>query len=64
MKQGASTVSLTGYARNESGASLVEYSLLTGLVSLMIVTAVASISGSIAITWSNLSSMVILVAGG
>lgn len=63
MKQVASKVSLTGYALNENGASLVEYSLLTGLISITIVAAVASISGSIAIAWSNLAAIVGVVAG-
>jgi len=46
----------------ESGASLIEYSLLIGLISAAIVISIGSISGSLAPVWSNLASMVAQVA--
>lgn len=64
MKQDPSAVSTSDYALNESGASLIEYSLLTGLVSIAILAAIASISGNLAITWSTLASIVAQAAGG
>jgi Flp pilus assembly pilin Flp len=64
MKQESPAVSLSSYALDESGASLVEYSLLTGLVSIAILAAIASISGNLAITWSILASIVAQAASG
>ncbi|OFX00200.1 MAG: hypothetical protein A3E78_06385 [Alphaproteobacteria bacterium RIFCSPHIGHO2_12_FULL_63_12] len=64
MKPVPLAVSVNDYARDQNGASLIEYSLLTGLVSIAIVTAIAAISGNLAITWSILSSIVAQAAGG
>lgn len=47
---------------NEDGASLIEYSLLLGLISLTILTAIASISGSMAVMWSNAASVMATAA--
>jgi Flp pilus assembly pilin Flp len=51
------------FLTREDGASLIEYSLLIGLISVSIVVSIASISGSLAPVWSNLASMVAQVAG-
>ncbi|MFZ5618239.1 MAG: Flp family type IVb pilin [Pseudomonadota bacterium] len=48
----------------ERGASLIEYSLLTGLVSLGIVASIAAISGNLATTWSTLAGIVAQAAAG
>jgi len=48
----------------DNGASLIEYSLLTGLISLAIVTMIVAISGNLAIVWSTLSSIVAQAAAG
>lgn len=55
---------ISNFLKEEGAASLVEYSLLTGLVSLAIVTAIASISGNLAITWSTLALIIAQAAGG
>ncbi len=46
--------SLLDFASRDEGASLIEYSLLTGLISVAIVFAVTVISGNLATTWSIL----------
>ncbi|MEK7266667.1 MAG: Flp family type IVb pilin [Pseudomonadota bacterium] len=55
---------LYGYALGENGASLIEYSLLIGLVSIGILTAITSISGNLGPVWSALASIVAQVASG
>ena len=52
------------FARRDEGASLIEYSLLTGLLSVAILVAITAISGNLAITWSTLASIVAKAAGG
>lgn len=52
------------FLTEESAASLIEYSLLTGLVSLTILLAISAISGSLGQTWSSLASMISQAAGG
>lgn len=64
MKQDAPSVTFADFALNENGAALIEYSLLTGLISIAILAAIVSISGSLAITWSTLASIVAQAAGG
>lgn len=48
---------------DDSGATMVEYSLLVGLVSIAIVFAIISISGSLGSIWSTLGSIVAQAAG-
>ena len=48
---------------DESGATLIEYSLLVGLISVAIVLAVLSIATSLGSIWSSLSSIVAQAAG-
>lgn len=64
MKKRATDTTFRNYAHDESGASLVEYSLLVGLVSIAILTAITSISGNLAIVWSTLATIVAQAAGG
>jgi len=64
MRKFSTAASLQDFAICENGASLVEYSLLTGLISLAIVTMIVAISGNLAIVWSTLSSIVAQAASG
>ncbi len=64
VKKDSLKTSIAGYALNDDGASLVEYSLLTGLISVAILAAIASISGNLAITWSTLAAIVAQAASG
>ena len=64
MKEHAAALLRVDYARDEDGASLIEYSLLTGLISLAILTAITAISGNLGLIWSDLSAIVAQVASG
>lgn len=46
------------FRKDEDGASLIEYSLLVGLISMVIIASILLISGSLATIWSNLASVV------
>lgn len=48
----------------DEGATLIEYSLLVGLVSVAILFAISSISGNLALIWSTLSGNVAQAASG
>lgn len=48
---------------DESGASLIEYSLLVGLISIAIVLAVLSIATSLGSIWSALAGIIAQAAG-
>lgn len=50
--------SINKFRSSDAGASLIEYSLLTGLISLGILTAISLISSDLAVTWSTLASIV------
>lgn len=54
---------MKAWLRNDDGATLVEYSLLVGLVSIAIILAVLAISASMGTVWSTLSSIVAQAAG-
>jgi pilus assembly protein Flp/PilA len=49
---------LIAFAKNESGASLVEYSLLIGLITVAVVATIVIIGGWVATQWTNLQAAV------
>jgi pilus assembly protein Flp/PilA len=49
---------LIAFAKNESGASLVEYSLLIGLITVAVVATIVIVGGWVATQWTNLSAAV------
>jgi len=51
------------FRKEEDGASLIEYSLLVGLISVVIITFIVAISTNLATIWSTLSSVVAQAAG-
>lgn len=51
------------FRKEEDGASLIEYSLLVGLISVVIITFIVAISGNLAIIWSTLDSVIAQAAG-
>lgn len=55
--------SFRDWAADDEGASLIEYSLLVGLVSIAIVLAVLSIATSLGSIWSALAGIVAQAAG-
>lgn len=50
------------FRKDEDGASLIEYSLLVGLISVVIIGSIVAISGNLAIIWSTLDSVIALAA--
>ena len=46
------------FRKDEEGASLIEYSLLVGLITVVIVTFIVTISGNLKTIWSVLSSVI------
>lgn len=51
------------FRADEEGASLIEYSLLIGLISITILTAITAISGNMAVIWSDVQSAMAVAAG-
>lgn len=51
-------VALNSFKKNESGASLVEYSLLVGLITVAVVAAVVGIGTWANTQWGNLCNAV------
>ncbi|QGZ96594.1 Flp family type IVb pilin [Terricaulis silvestris] len=51
-------VALNSFKRNESGATLVEYSLLIGLITVLVVAAVFGIGGWAQTQWTSLCTAV------
>ena len=49
---------LIAFAKNESGASLVEYSLLIGLITVAVVATIVLVGGWVALQWNNLQAAV------
>lgn len=45
------------FKKDEEGASLIEYSLLVGLISVVIIASIVAISGNLATIWSSLASV-------
>lgn len=45
------------FVKDEDGASLIEYSLLVGLISVVIIASIVLISGNLATIWSRLASV-------
>mgnify|MGYP001589086669 FL=1 len=50
------------FVKNEDGASLIEYSLLIGLISVVIIVSVTAISGNLVTMWSKLASVMATAA--
>jgi pilus assembly protein Flp/PilA len=51
------------FRKEEDGASLIEYSLLVGLISIAVILAITAISGNLKTIWTNTSSAVNTAAG-
>lgn len=51
------------FKKDEEGASLIEYSLLVGLISVVIIASIVAISGNLATIWSALASVMAQAAG-
>jgi pilus assembly protein Flp/PilA len=51
------------FRKEEDGASLIEYSLLVGLISIAVILAISAISGNLQTIWTNTSSAVNTAAG-
>lgn len=51
------------FVKDEDGASLIEYSLLVGLISVVIITFIVAISTNLNTIWSRLSSVMAVAAG-
>jgi pilus assembly protein Flp/PilA len=49
---------LIAFAKNESGASLVEYSLLIGLITVAVVATIVLVGTWVALQWTNLQTAV------
>jgi pilus assembly protein Flp/PilA len=49
---------LIAFAKNESGASLVEYSLLIGLITVAVVATIVLVGTWVALQWTNLQAAV------
>jgi len=53
---------LAKFRKNEEGASLIEYSLLVGLISVVIIISITAISGNLKTIWSTLASVMATAA--
>jgi pilus assembly protein Flp/PilA len=53
---------LAKFRKNEEGASLIEYSLLVGLISVVIIVSITAISGNLQTIWSTLASVMATAA--
>jgi pilus assembly protein Flp/PilA len=51
------------FRKEEDGASLIEYSLLVGLISIAVILAITAISTNLQTIWTNTSSSVNTAAG-
>lgn len=51
------------FVKDEDGASLIEYSLLVGLISVVIIASIVAISGNLQTIWSTLASVIAQAAG-
>lgn len=52
------------FVKDEDGASLIEYSLLVGLISVVIIASIVLISTSLATIWTTLQSVMAQAAAG
>lgn len=50
------------FRADESGASLIEYSLLIGMITIAIITFISTISGNLSILWSTVASVAAVAA--
>lgn len=51
-------VALQSFKKNESGAALVEYSLLIGLITVAVVATIVLVGGWVALQWTNLNTAI------
>ena len=51
-------VALNTFKKNESGAALVEYSLLIGLITVAVVATIVIVGGWVATQWTDLQAAV------
>ena len=51
-------VALHAFKTNKSGAALVEYSLLIGLITVAVVATIVLVGGWVATQWTNLNAAV------
>jgi pilus assembly protein Flp/PilA len=51
-------VALNNFKKNESGASLVEYSLLIGLITVAVVATIVIVGTWVALQWTNLQAAI------
>ena len=51
-------VALANFKKNESGAALVEYSLLIGLITVAVVATIVIVGGWVATQWTDLQAAV------
>ena len=49
-------VAVRKLAKDESGASLIEYSILIGLITVLVITLISGVGTWVASQWSGLSS--------
>lgn len=54
---------VNNFLKDEGGASLIEYSLLVGLISVVIIASITLISTNLATIWSKLASVMATAAG-
>jgi pilus assembly protein Flp/PilA len=54
---------LAGFARNESGATAIEYGLIAGLVSVVIVTALLTVGDTLTTTFEQITTALEPAAG-
>jgi pilus assembly protein Flp/PilA len=50
------TKMITGFVRDEDGASLIEYSILIGLIAALVIAIIAAVGGWIQNQWSTLNT--------
>ncbi|MBR9651691.1 Flp family type IVb pilin [Thalassovita aquimarina] len=47
---------LTKFAKEESGATAIEYALIAGLISVVVITALTTLGGSLETTFTTISN--------
>lgn len=54
---------INNFVKDEDGASLIEYSLLVGLISVVIIASILLIRTNLQTIWSTLASVMAVAAG-